>query len=158
METINEAVAQSTPVIEQSTRLIADEIKDQVATLEAQVNTLRDSLYRERAHVRDLFTAINDDIESNDWNEEDTITLKEVSDYLEAAFSSKLVFTKEYEAYVEFTVKTTVKYRSENAESAQEIADSIGLDMDDSDVSYDGDAEVSEFWVDSTRVLSVEEQ
>jgi len=169
METINEAVAQSTPVIEQSTRLIADEIKDQVATLEAQVNTLRDSLYRERAHVRDLFTAINDDIESNDWtinddiesndwNEEDTITLKEVSDYLEAAFSSQLVFTKEYEAYVEFTVKTTVKYRSANGESAQEIADSIGLDMDDSDVNYDGEAEVSEFWVESTRVLSVEEQ
>jgi len=142
----------------ESPKVLVDEIKEQIATLEAQVNTLRDSLFRERAHVRDLFTAINDDIESNEWSEEDTITLKEVSDYLEAAFSSKLVFTKEYEAYVEFTVKTTVKYRSENAESAQEIADSIGLDMDESDVNYDGDAEVSEFWVENTRVLSVEEQ
>jgi predicted metal-dependent RNase len=142
----------------ESPKVLVDEIKEQIATLEAQVNTLRDSLYRERAHVRDLFTAINDDIESNEWNEEDTITLKEVSDYLEAAFSSKLVFTKEYEAYVEFTVKTTVKYRSENAESAQEIADSIGLDLDEDDVNYDGAAEVNEFWVESTRVLSVEEQ
>jgi predicted metal-dependent RNase len=150
METITEAT--------ESPKVLVDEIKEQIATLEAQVNTLRDSLYRERAHVRDLFTAINDDIESNDWNEEDTITLKEVSDYLEAAFSSQLVFTKEYEAFVEFTVKTTVKYRSANSESAQEIADSIGLDMDDSDVNYDGEAEVSEFWVESTRVLSVEEQ
>ena len=158
METITEAVAQSTPVIEQSTRLIADEIKDQVATLEAQVNTLRDSLYRERAHVRDLFTSINDDIESNDWTEEDTISLKELSDYLESAFSSQLVFTKEYEAYVEFTVKTTVKFRSETSDSAQEIADSIGLDLSDDDVNYDGDAEVSELWVENTRVLSVEEQ
>lgn len=142
----------------ESPKVLVDEIKEQITTLEAQVNTLRDSLYRERAHVRDLFTAINDDIESNEWSEEDTITLKEVSDYLEAAFSSKLVFTKEYEAYVEFTVKTTVKYRSENAESAQEIADSIGLDLDEDDVNYDGAAEVSEFWVESTRVLSVEEQ
>lgn len=142
----------------ESPKVLVDEIKEQIATLEAQVNTLRDSLYRERAHVRDLFTAINDDIESNEWNEEDTITLKELSDYLLAAFSSKLVFTKEYEAYVEFTVKTTVKYRSENGESAREIADSIQLEIDDSDITYDNDAEVSEVWVDSTQVLSVEEQ
>ena len=154
METLGATITDAT----ESPKVLVDEIKEQIATLEAQVNTLRDSLYRERAHVRDLFTAINDDIESNEWSEEDTITLKEVSDYLEAAFSSKLVFTKEYEAYVEFTVKTTVKYRSENAESAQEIADSIGLDLDEDDVNYDGAAEVSEFWVESTRVLSVEEQ
>ena len=155
METLGATI---TDAPTESPKVLVDEIKQQIATLEAQVNTLRDSLYRERAHVRDLFTAINDDIESNEWSEEDTITLKEVSDYLEAAFSSKLVFTKEYEAYVEFTVKTTVKYRSENAESAQEIADSIGLDLDEDDVNYDGAAEVSEFWVESTRVLSVEEQ
>ena len=150
METITEAT--------ESPKVLVDEIKQQIATLEAQVNTLRDTLTRERARVRDLYTSINDDIESNDWTEEDTISLKELSDYLESAFTSQLVFTKEYEAFVEFTVKTTVKYRSANSESAQEIADSIGLDMDDSDVSYDGEAEVSEFWVDSTRVLSVEEQ
>jgi hypothetical protein len=150
METITEAT--------ESPKVLVDEIKQQIATLEAQVNTLRDTLTRERARVRDLYTSINDDIESNDWTEEDTISLKELSDYLESAFTSQLVFTKEYEAYVEFTVKTTVKYRSANGESAQEIADSIGLDMDDSDVSYDGDAEVSEFWVENTRVLSVEEQ
>lgn len=142
----------------ESPKVLVDEIKQQIATLEAQVNTLRDTLTRERARVRDLYTSINDDIESNDWTEEDTISLKELSDYLESAFTSQLVFTKEYEAFVEFTVKTTVKYRSANGESAQEIADSIGLDMDDSDVSYDGDAEVSEFWVENTRVLSVEEQ
>lgn len=142
----------------ESPKVLVDEIKQQIATLEAQVNTLRDTLTRERARVRDLYTSINDDIESNDWTEEDTISLKELSDYLESAFTSQLVFTKEYEAFVEFTVKTTVKYRSANGESAQEIADSIGLDMDDSDVNYDGDAEVSEFWVENTRVLSVEEQ
>ena len=142
----------------ESPKVLVDEIKQQIATLEAQVNTLRDTLTRERARVRDLYTSINDDIESNDWTEEDTISLKELSDYLESAFTSKLVFTKEYEAFVEFTVKTTVKYRSENAESAQEIADSIGLDLDEDDVNYDGAAEVSEFWVESTRVLSVEEQ
>jgi predicted metal-dependent RNase len=151
METITDAVAQSAPSL-------ADEITTKIATLEEQVNTLRDSLFRERAHVRDLFTAINDDIESNEWTEEDTITLKELSDYLEAAFSSRLVFTKEYEAYVEFTVKTTVKYRSASADDAQEIADSIQLEIDDSDITYDNDAEVSEVWVDSTQVLSVEEQ
>ena len=147
-----------TPVIEQSTRLLADEIKDQVATLEAQVNTLRDTIARERARVRDLYTTLNDDIESNDWTEEDTISLKDLSDHLESAFSSRLVFSKEYEAYVEFTVKTTVKFRSETSDSAQEIADSIGLDLSDEVVNYDGDAEISELYVENTRVLSVEEQ
>jgi len=142
----------------ESPKVLVDEIKQQIATLEAQVNTLRDTLTRERARVRDLYTSINDDIESNDWTEEDTISLKELSDYLESAFTSQLVFTKEYEAYVEFTVKTTVKYRSETSDSAKEIADSIGLDLSDDDVNYDGDAEVSELWVESTRVLSVEEQ
>ena len=142
----------------ESPKVLVDEIKQQITTLEAQVNTLRDTLTRERARVRDLYTSINDDIESNDWTEEDTISLKELSDYLESAFTSQLVFTKEYEAYVEFTVKTTVKYRSETSDSAKEIADSIGLDLSDDDVNYDGDAEVSELWVESTRVLSVEEQ
>lgn len=137
---------------------LEEKVHVNLVTLEAQVQTLRDSLYRERGQVRDLYTSINDDIESNGWTEEDTITLKELSDYLEAAFSNKLVFTKEYEAYVEFTVKTIVKYRSESADDAQEIAESIQLEIDDGNITYDNDAEVSEVWVDDTQVLSVEEQ
>jgi hypothetical protein len=139
METITEAT--------ESPKVLVDEIKQQIATLEAQVNTLRDTIARERARVKDLYTTLNDDIESNDWTEEDTISLKDLSDHLESAFSSRLVFSN-----------PTLMYSSQTRDSAQEIADSIGLDLSDDDVNYDGDAEISELYVENTRVLSVEEQ
>ena len=86
METITEAT--------ESPKVLVDEIKQQIATLEAQVNTLRDTIARERARVKDLYTTLNDDIESNDWTEEDTISLKDLSDHLESASVADLYSQK----------------------------------------------------------------
>jgi len=145
------------PVSEQSPRLIADEIKEQVATLEAQVNTLRDTIARQRELVRVLYKNINDLIEESGHSEDDTLTYAELSEILVSVFDSPLQFQKEYQAWVEFKVRVTVDYKA-SPDDAQSIAESIALEVSDSDIYYDGDAEVSEVYVEDTRVLSVEEQ
>lgn len=147
-----------TPPADESPRLIADEIKEQVTTLEAQVNTLRDTITRERATVKDLFRKLNDDIKDNELNKDDTITFGELSDILVEVFSQELEFLKEYQAWVEFKVRVTLDYKSASREDARSIADSIGLNIDEDIVTYDDEADVSEIYVEETRVISVEEQ
>lgn len=137
---------------------LEEKVHVNLVTLEAQVQTLRDSLYRERGQVRDLYTTINDDIESNGWTEEDTITLKELSDYLENSLGNRLSFLKEYEAFVTFKVKASIRFKAENSECADEVAQSMDLTVDEDNLSYDGDADVNELYVDSVEVDSVEEQ
>lgn len=128
-----------------------------IPTLEAQVNTLRDTITKQREQVRNLFTTINDTIESNEYNEDDTLTYAQLSEILESVFGNGLSFLKEYQAMVEFKVCVTVDYKA-RPDDAQSIADSIALEVSDSDIYYDGDAEVSEVYVEDTNVLSVEEQ
>jgi hypothetical protein len=155
---ITATITDYTPPTDESPRLIADGIKEQVVTLETQVNTLRDTITRERAKVRDLYTNLNDAIDDNELSEEDTLTYGELSEILSSVFGNGLSFLKEYQAFVEFRVKVTVDYKSASSSDANEIADSIGLDISENIVNYDGEAEVSEIWVDNTTVLSVEEQ
>jgi hypothetical protein len=142
----------------ESPKVLVDEIKEQIATLEAQVNTLRDTLTRERAKVNDLYTTINADIVNNEWTGDSKITLTEVSEYLEQAFGNALTFQTEYAATVEFKVRAVVKFWAEGIDDAREIANSIELSVDDDDVEYEGDAEVSEVYVDETNVQSVREE
>lgn len=138
-------------------KVAVDEIKEQISTLETQINTLRDSLYRERQLVRNLYSEIHSVIEDNEYTQEDTITFSELSDILTSVFSNPLTFQKEYQAFVEFKVRVTVDYKA-SPDDAQSIAESINLEIDDADITYDGEAEVSEVYVEDTRVLSVEEQ
>lgn len=142
----------------ESPKVLVDEIKQQITTLEAQVNTLRDTLTRERAKVNDLYTTINADIVNNEWTGDSKITLTEVSEYLEQAFDNALTFQTEYAATVEFKVRAVVKFWAEGIDDAREIANSIELSVDDDDVEYEGDADVSEVYVDETNVQSVREE
>ncbi len=152
METITAAITDYSPTV------AVHDIKEQISTLEAQINTLRDTLTRERANVRNLYTNLNDAIEDNELNADDTITYGELSEILSSVFSSELSFLKEYQAFVEFKVRVTLDYKSASSSDANEIAQSIGLDISDDIVNYDGEAEVNEIYVEDTRVLSVEEQ
>ena len=144
----------------ESPKVLVDEIKEQIATLEAQVNTLRDSLYRERAHVRDLYTAINDEIQSNELDENSTLTYRELSDHLSAVFGNELSFLKEYESDIEFTVRVVAKFWAADDSLAREIAESIELNVDTDSISWSGDGqdEISEVWVDETTIKNVTEQ
>ena len=144
----------------ESPKVLADEIKEQVATLEAQVNTLRDTLVRERHNVRKFYEAINDEIKSNELDENATLTYRELSDHLVATFGNELAFLKDYEAEVEFTVKVVAKFKATDDSAARDVANSIELNVDEDDISWDGESEdeISEIWVDDTTVKSVNEQ
>lgn len=153
METINEAVAQSAPSL-------ADEITNKIATLEAQVNTLRDTLARERNNVRTFYTNINDEIQSNELDENSTLTYRELSNHLVSIFGNELSFLKEYEAHIQFTVNVIAKFWATDDDAARETAESIELNVDDKSVDWSGDSEdeITEVYVDDTRIRSVEEQ
>jgi len=150
----------ATPVVDESPRLIADGIKEQVATLEAQVNTLRDTVAKERQLVRTLYTQLNDEIESNELDENSTLTYRELSDHLASVFGNELLFRKEYETHIQFTVNVVAKFWATDDEAAREVAESIELSVDEDDISWSGDGndEITEVYVDDTRIRSVEEQ
>lgn len=151
-ETITAAITDYSPTV------AVHDIKEQISTLEAQINTLRDTLTRERVTVRNLYENLNDAISDNELNEEDTLTYGELSEILSSVFGNGLAFLKEYQAWVEFKVRVTVDYKAASSSDADEIAQSIGLDISDDIVNYDGEAEVSEIYVEETRVISVDEQ
>jgi len=148
METINTSNTESAS--------IANEITSKIATLEAQISTLRQTLAEQRVQVNSLYTSINDDIVENEWDEETTITLADVSEYLKNAFGNELTFQKEYEAVVRFEVEAVVRYMAKDDRDAQSTAESIELNVEDSDLEYYGDAEVVSVLVDDTRIRSVE--
>jgi hypothetical protein len=157
METLGATI---TDAPTESPKVLVDEIKEQIATLETQVNTLRDSLYRERAHVRDLYTAINDEIQSNELDENSTLTYRELSDHLKNVFGNELSFLKEYETHIQFTVNVVAKFWATDDDAAREVAESIEVDVSEDNISWSGDGqdEITEVYVDDTRIRSVEEQ
>ena len=140
----------------QATPSLADEITSKIATLEAQIETLRKTLGNQRVAVSSFYEAINEHIESNELNEDSTITLADLSEFVESAFGNPLSFPKEYEAFIEFTVKARVVFNATDDDSAREFAENIELSVSDDDISYDGDAEVNEVYVDDTSIKSVE--
>lgn len=146
--------------VDESPKVTVDTIKEQVSTLEAQVNTLRDTIARERANVRDLYTNLNDEIESNELDEKSTLTYRELSDHLASVFGNELLFRKEYETHIQFTVNVVAKFWATDDEAAREVAESIELSADEDSISWSGDGndEITEVYVDDTRIRSVEEQ
>jgi hypothetical protein len=154
METTEAATPTDSP------KVLVDEIKEQISTLETQVNTLRDTLVRERARVRDLYTSINDEIQSNELDETSTLTYRELSDYLVSAFGNELSFLKEYEAEVHMTVKVIARFWATDDDAARDTADSIELSVDTDSISWSGDGqdEISEVYVDDTRIRSIDQQ
>ena len=107
---------------------------------------------------QELFKAFNTLIEENEADEDTTLTYGEVNEILVSVFGTPLRFSKEYEAVVRFTVNTVVRFRAASREDAQEVAESIELNIDENAVEYYGEAEVSELYVDDSRIRSLEEQ
>ena len=149
------------PVTEtESPKVLVDEIKQQIATLEAQVNTLRDTVARHRNDVRTLYTNINDEIQSNELDENSTLTYRELSDHLSSVFGNELSFLKEYEAHIQFTVNVVAKFWAADDSLARDVAESIEIDVSEDNISWSGDGqdEITEVYVDDTRIRSVEQQ
>jgi hypothetical protein len=144
----------------ESPKVLVDEIKQQIATLEAQVNTLRDTVARHRNDVRTLYTNINDEIQSNELDENSTLTYRELSDHLSSVFGNELSFLKEYEAHIQFTVNVVAKFWAADDSLARDVAESIEIDVSEDNISWSGDGqdEITEVYVDDTRIRSVEQQ
>ena len=144
--------------MDSSPRLLADEISTQLKELQAQAYKYKDELARAKAEINELVNVINADIVSNEWNADSKITLGDLDEYLQTVFGVSLTFLTEYAATVEFKVRAVVKFFAEDKDAARNIADSIELRVNDDDVAYEGDAEVSEVYVDDTSIQSVREE
>jgi len=144
----------------ESPALLADGIKEQIATLEAEINTLRDRLSEKSSQIRRLYSDINDEIHSNEFDENSTLTYGALSEHLENAFGDKLLFLKEYEAFIEVKVNVVAKLWATDYATARETAESIELNVGEDDIDWNGDGqdEITEVYVDDTRIRSVEEQ
>lgn len=139
---------------------LVDEITSKITTLEAQIATLTTTLKQNRENIRALYDAINSDIKENEYDEESNLTYGELNETLENIFGEALAFLKDYEATIEFTVQVVAKYKATDSDEARDIANSIELNVDSDDISWDGDSDdsIDEIWVDDTTVKSVTEQ
>jgi len=107
--------------------------------------------------VRSLYTAINDVIQENQSDPDDTIEFSELSEILKDIFGNELVFTKEYEVQVRYTLYATFKVTATSEDDARSIAEEIGISSDP-DWDIDGDnTEVDTWSIDDTRVDYVRE-
>ena len=126
------------------------------STLKATIESLRNNITEYANKMNNLVDTLNSRISDEEASEDDTITYGDLSEVLEECGFEALTFNKEYEAVVRFTVQAVVRYSAASDEDAQDVANSIELSIDDDQVSYIGDAEVTEVSVEDTRVRSVE--
>ena len=118
---------------------------------------LRTTINNHRNQVRDLYTMLNDAIQDGNCEETSNITFGEVSEILNEVFGSQLVFTKEYEVQVRYTMYATFKVTAASEDDARSIAEEIGI-CSDPDWDIDGDTTEADSWsIDDTRVDYVQE-
>jgi hypothetical protein len=77
---------------------------------------------------------------------------------MENIFGNPLVFVKEYNVSIQYTVCVEATVKAASREDAREIAGGIELNLDDAITIYDEDvAEVTESYVDETDIQTVRE-
>jgi hypothetical protein len=118
---------------------------------------LRNTINDQRNKVRDLYTQLNDIIQEDKLDESAEISFGDLSNILKEVFGSELVFTKEYEVQVRFTLYATFKVTAESEDDARNIAEEIGISADP-DWDIDGDnTEVDTWSIDDTRIDYLQE-
>lgn len=118
---------------------------------------LRTTINNHRNQVRDLYTMLNDLIADNDGDKESTIAFGELSDILNEVFGSELVFTKEYEVQVRYTIYASFKVTAASEDDARSVAEEIGISADiEWDIDTDN-TEVDTWSIDDTRIEYVQE-
>ena len=118
---------------------------------------LRTTINNHRDKVRDLYTQLNDMIQDNSGDKESTVSMGELSEMLNEVFGSELVFTKEYEVQVRYTIYASFKVTAASEDDARSVAEDIGISAD-IDWDIDGDnTEVDTWSIDDTRIEYVQE-
>ncbi|ANH49300.1 hypothetical protein uvFWCGRAMDCOMC403_036 [Freshwater phage uvFW-CGR-AMD-COM-C403] len=135
----------------------ADKLKVDLESLRTINEGLRTTINNQRDKVRDLYTQLNDLIQDNSGDKESTIAFGELSDILSEVFGSELVFTKEYEVQVRYTIYASFKVTAASEEDARSVAEEIGISADiEWDIDTDN-TEVDTWSIDDTRIEYVQE-
>jgi hypothetical protein len=137
--------------------VLVQQLNTKLSDLETKVSNYSTLVNNHRDKVRDLYTQLNDLIADNDGDKESTIAFGELSDILNEVFGSELVFTKEYEVQVRYTMYATFKVTAASEDDARSIAEEIGIDRDP-EFDMDGDNTELDTWsIDDTRVDYIQE-
>jgi len=135
----------------------ADKLRVDLESASTTVNALRVAVNNHRNQVRDLYTALNDTIQDGGCEETSNITFGELSEILKDVFGSELVFTKEYEVQVRYTMYATFKITAASEDDARSIAEEIGISTDPEwDIDTDN-TEPDSWHIDDTRIDYIQE-
>jgi hypothetical protein len=135
----------------------ADKLRVDLESQQIINQGLRTTINNHRNQVRDLYTALNDMIQDNGADKESTLSMGELSDILNEVFGSELVFTKEYEVQVRYTVYASFKVTAASEEDARSVAEEIGISADiEWDIDTDN-TEVDTWSIDDTRIDYIQE-
>lgn len=137
--------------------VLVQQLNTKVSDLETKVSNYSTLVNNHRNKVRDLYTMLNDLIADNDGDRESTVAFGELSDILKEVFDSELVFTKEYEVQVRYTMYATFKITASSEDDARSIAEEIGISSDpDWDIDREN-TEVDTWSIDDTRIDYIQE-
>ena len=135
----------------------ADKLRVDLESQQIINQGLRTTINNHRNQVRDLYTALNDMIQDNGADKESTLSMGELSDILNEVFGSELVFTKEYEVQVRYTLYATFKVTAASEDDARSVAEEIGISTDPEwDIDTDN-TEPDSWHIDDTRIDYIQE-
>lgn len=135
----------------------ADKLRVDLESARTLQEALRTTINNHRNQVRDLYTQLNDLIQEDKLDESSEISFGDLSELLKSVFGSELVFTKEYEVQVRYTMYATFKITAASEDDARSIAEDIGISQDP-DWDIDGDNTEADSWhIDDTRIDYIQE-
>lgn len=135
----------------------ADKLRVDLESQQIINQGLRTTINNHRNQVRDLYTALNDTIQDGGCEETSNITFGELSEILKDVFGSELVFTKEYEVQVRYTMYATFKITAASEADARSLAEEIGISAEPEwDIDTDN-TEVDTWHIDETRIDYIQE-
>lgn len=137
--------------------VLVQQLNTKLNDLETKVSNCMSTINDQRNKVRDFYTQLNDIIQGDRLDESSEISFGDLSNILNEVFGSELVFTKEYEVQVRYTLYATFKVTAASEDDARSIAEDIGISADP-DWDIDGDnTEVDTWSIDETRVDYIQE-
>ena len=137
--------------------VLVQQLNTKLNDLETKVSNCMSTINDQRNKVRDFYTQLNDIIQEDKLDESSEISFGDLSNILNEVFGSELVFTKEYEVQVRYTLYATFKVTAASEDDARSIAEDIGISADP-DWDIDGDnTEVDTWSIDETRVDYIQE-
>lgn len=137
--------------------VLVQQLNTKLTDLETKVSNYANLTQDHRNKVRDLYTQLNDIIQGDRCDESSEISFGDLSNILKEVFGNPLVFTKEYEVQMRYTIYASFKVTAESEENARSIAEDIGISAD-IDWDIDGDNTEADGWsIDDTRIEYIQE-